>query len=145
MTHTYAIGGVVLAMAAVIVACAPARGLPESVPAAPTVSPALPARLEISLRNVLWQTLPDEVYTAFVGPDDRVWYVLQGSLKLPAAQALIEREFRQGSPQVAGLRPVLFEQDGRVWFEEGRRTLWGYDGRTWVSATLSTWVQRGTL
>jgi hypothetical protein len=34
-------------------------------------------RLDIALRPVRWQPLPDQVEAVFVGPDQRVWYLLE--------------------------------------------------------------------
>lgn len=104
--------------------------------------PAIPAeRPPIELRNVNWQALPPHVKDAFVGPDGRVWYSVGGS-SAPSPDALrrlIEREFLKRSPQIDGASVILFEPTGRVWFVDHagwRRTIIGYDGRTWTERPL---------
>src|SRR4051794_25509807 len=69
-----------------------------------------PPRLEINLRPVRWQPLPDDVRTVYVGPDQRCWYQLERPIYRPPApgdtppppldpndvgpiEATIEREF----------------------------------------------------
>ncbi|MFI5381884.1 MAG: hypothetical protein ACHRHE_21505 [Tepidisphaerales bacterium] len=90
-------------------------------------------RVECTIRNVLWQPLPDEVRAVYVGPDKRLWLEVgyrYGDGDVAAARKLLEREFRQPMPQLWGLRPVLFEPDGQVWFAvHFAQTLLGYDGR----------------
>src|SRR5688572_12379302 len=119
-----------------------------AVPAVLASGEELPARVEINLRLVLWQPLPDVVKAVFVGPDQRVWYELDRPPAKPPepgrprpdendagpTKRLIEREFAERSPQVVGARPCLFEKGGgRVWFvSDFPHRLLGWDGRTWV-------------
>ena len=95
--------------------------------------------VDITLRNVLWQALPDEVRAVYVGPDQRTWYELRYEpwpmpIDWAHLRGIIEREFRKDSPQVLGVRPVLFESNGRVWFggTYSPSMLLGYDGHTWI-------------
>jgi hypothetical protein len=105
-----------------------------------------PARLDLALADVRWQTLPDAVECAFVAPDQRVWYqvdpapvqVRRGEYDAAPIKAIVEREFHRHQPQITGARPVLFERgDGgrlaRVWFLcRFPHRLLGWDGKTWV-------------
>jgi hypothetical protein len=94
-------------------------------------SPQLP---EITLKNIRWQTLPDAVEAAYVGPDQRVWYEIRVTSSFPDAatmKTVVEQEFRKESPRVFGLHPSLFESGGRVWFSNVTY-LAGYDGKTWI-------------
>ncbi|HET6441528.1 MAG TPA: hypothetical protein VFH53_04050, partial [Phycisphaerae bacterium] len=96
---------------------------------------APPEHVDITLRNVLWQTLPDEVRAVYVGPDERIWYELRYEawpIDWAHLRGVIEREFRKEAPQVLGVRPVLFESNGRVWFSDIYSMLLGYDGHTWI-------------
>jgi hypothetical protein len=103
-----------------------------SVPSVRGAAPPEPIRL----RHVLWQALPEEVQAVYVGPDGRVWYELAGhGLESSSAnvRGLIEQQFRSETPQLAGIRPVLFEPGGRIWFvTESRTKLFGYDGESWI-------------
>jgi hypothetical protein len=98
------------------------------------------ARPALVLRDVMWQMLPNEVRGVSVGPDDRLWIEVDGpEVELAGAKETIAREFARPSPQLAGVRPVLFEPGGRVWFR-GRtnRFVLGYDGREWVEKQLES-------
>ena len=93
-------------------------------------------RVDCTIRNVRWQPLPDDVRSVYVSPDQRVWLEVghrYGDGDVAAARKLIEREFRQPMPQLWGVRPVLFEPDGRVWFDViFAQTLLGYDGKEFI-------------
>lgn len=114
----------------------PAENLPPPPRRAQEEAPAGPPRPYSPLRNVLWQTLPEEVTTVAVGPDGRAWHVLNilhnRAATVAEVRECVEREFDRPAPQVADCIPVLFEPGGRVWFKIGGRCLLGYDGRTWV-------------
>jgi hypothetical protein len=124
---------------------APAEG-PVSVsnPQSAIRNPQLP---DITLKNVRWQELPEEVETVFIGPDQRVWYKLrhpEGLDDLAAIKKMIEGEFAKPAPQLFGAEVALFEPGGRVWFfTHDRKTILGYDGRAWVEHTLPDehWLQ----
>jgi hypothetical protein len=106
-------------------------------PATQAVPP--PERVEWSLRNVLWQTLPDGIQAVFVGPDQRLWFQLRytGPADLASMRQRIEREFRQKNPQIWGAWPVLFQAGGRVWFQTAdREHILGYDGRDWTERSV---------
>jgi hypothetical protein len=98
-------------------------------------------RLAITLANTRWQALPREVERVYVGPDDRTWYVVQRTgpaLSIPAIKRHIEREFRQKSPQVSGVKLTLFEPSGRVWFySPADSALLGYDGKEWIEYAIA--------
>jgi hypothetical protein len=84
-------------------------------------TPGLPPPVEIKLRDVLVQDLPEEVQRVYAGPDGRVWCVLDdrdygGSDNLAQVKKRIEEQFDSSTPQIAGAKPVLFENNGRVWF-----------------------------
>src|SRR5438105_898641 len=101
-------------------------------------APAEAARLEMGIRDVLWQELPRAVRQAVLAPDGRVWYVLAsapesgtpGPVDAAVVRRAIEREFRKVDPQVTDAVPALFEASGRVWFitTDGTKLL-GYDGK----------------
>ncbi len=84
------------------------------------------------LRNVMWQTLPAEYESVFVGPDSRIWWEKHdGRLRpeLDVVRLNIKQQFNQESPVLNGSRPVLFEPGGRVWFQDfSNQYLIGYDG-----------------
>jgi hypothetical protein len=117
---------------------------PAAAPGGPTPTapapPPLPEPLRIKLRNVLWQTLPQEIQRVWVGPDDRVWYQRRCTGPQPTTadvRRVIEREFDQESPVLWGAVPALFEPKGRVWFlfesqENNHNLIGGYDGKTWI-------------
>lgn len=96
------------------------------------------ARPGVALRDVLWQLLPDDVRSVSVGPDDRIWIELDGADVEPAAaKETIAREFSRPVPHLVGVRPVLFEPGGRVWFSSRtNRFLLGHDGREWVEKQI---------
>jgi hypothetical protein len=98
------------------------------------------ARPALVLRDVMWQMLPNEVRGVSVGPDDRLWIEVDGpEVELAGAKETIAREFARPSPQLAGVRPVLFEPGGRVWFRgRSNRFLLGYDGREWIEKQLES-------
>jgi hypothetical protein len=90
----------------------------------------LPPRLDITIRPVRWQSLPEQVKQVYIGPDQRLWCVLSAAdqkVSLELTKRSIAREFSQAMPQIIGARPALFEKSGRVWFiAEGGRTLLAY-------------------
>lgn len=95
-----------------------------------------PDRLDIQLANVRWQHMQREVQGVCVGPDGRTWYQLGPELKgrsLAQIKSRLEREWKEPSPQIAGVELALLEPGGRAWFltQFGRSVL-GYDGKTWV-------------
>jgi hypothetical protein len=114
---------------------------PPSSAAPPAAAPSddLPAPIDLKIRDVLWQVLPERVQAAFAGPDGRAWFELSGGgLDVAQVKRLIAREFAKPQPQLVGARPVLFEPGGRVWFAVRAKdkrtlcTLLGYDGRDWT-------------
>jgi hypothetical protein len=88
---------------------------------------------EFKPRDVMWQALPEQVRTVFVGPDDRVWQQMKHPAQkenLETARKIIKREFSKPAPQLFGVRPALFEPKGRVWFvTHSQTTILGYDGK----------------
>lgn len=118
----------------------------------PTGPDGLPLSIDIPLRDVRWQPLPQQVKQVFVGPDQRVWHVMSlpttpWSQSPPGERAdrtvvkrLIEREFARPAPQLWWARPALFEKAGRVWFitSDGQHLL-GYSGvpGNWLERSLA--------
>src|SRR4051812_28436375 len=104
--------------------------------------PAPPEPIDIPIKNVLWQPLPDEVHAVYVGPDDRAWFEVEDPRfadDFATIQKLVEREFKRPMPQLFGTRPILFEPDGRVWFHMGYSSvLAGYDGKEWITYDTRT-------
>jgi|GEM_PF-3720517 len=103
---------------------------------------AEPKRLRIDVPNYRWQALPREVTSVTIGPDQRVWHQLvlplAGTPAVPQAeaQAAIELEFKNQSPQIRGAELALLDHAGRAWFYfEHRRKLLGYDGERWIEPT----------
>ena len=90
----------------------------------------------IDLTNEMWQILPDDVKNVFVGPDDRIWYLLNHPAKkedLPHVYKILKEQFSKDSPQLYGAYPALFETNGRVWFiTHSQKVLIGYDGHEWI-------------
>lgn len=80
--------------------------------------------------------LPEYVRAVYRGPDGRIWYQLSGdSLGRSDSQlkGLLEAEYRQTTPQIAGASLALLESNGRAWFYNNDATvLWGYDGEHWI-------------
>jgi hypothetical protein len=100
----------------------------------------------LTLRDVLWQWLPEEVESVEVGPDDRLWLVLASPYPwhtIDSAKAAIMEVFAKPTPRLAGIRPVLFEPGKRIWFSvDPGRILLGFDGTTWIENVLP---QRSTF
>ena len=88
------------------------------------------------LRDVLWQVLPREIESVFVGPDKRIWWTLERQAPFNNLNVLvnvIREQFHSKSPVLYGVRPALFEPGGRVWFIDGfERYLIGYDGEKMI-------------
>jgi hypothetical protein len=117
---------------------------PKTQPA--QAAPSAGSRLDITIRDVLWQELPRAVRQAVLSPDGRVWYVLasarkpgeSGPVDVPVVRGDIEREFRQPDPQIIDAVPALFEPSGRTWFiTTDHSKLLGYDGKAWVERSPS--------
>ncbi len=107
--------------------------------------------MEVNLENLRWQALPQEIKSAAVSPDQRVWYLMAmpaGAVEMrqSAVRQVVEREFAKPSPQLQGVSCVFFESEGnegqsraklkRVWMLCGERRrpdmLVGYDGKQWM-------------
>ena len=134
--NTWAMLAVALSAAAVL----GAARCPAGEAAAPPPGP--PERIDLALRNVLWQTLPDAVQAVSVGPDQRLWCQLRyaGPEDLAAIRQRIEREFGEKNPQISGASPVLFQSSGRVWFQTAdRKRILGYDGHTWAEQAAAAY------
>jgi hypothetical protein len=107
----------------------------------------LPPHVEINVRNVLWQFLPEGVEEVSVGPDQRTWYIMTAPPEWPAdigsIKRLIEREFPKQNPQLCVAVPILFEPGGRVWFlapaNASVQALLGYDGHSWIERHAAKW------
>ena len=88
------------------------------------------------LRDVLWQALPREIKSVFVGPDKKTWWILKRQAPFNNLNVLvnvIREQFHSKSPVVYGVRPALFEPGGRVWFiDDFDRYLIGYDGEKMI-------------
>ena len=95
---------------------------------------------QVKLRDAMWQDLPSQVYSVFVGPKDRVWYQLCHPAKkedLDLVRTIIRREFSKPTPQLFGVRPALFEPGGRVWFvPRSGKVLLGYDGKALIEKNM---------
>lgn len=103
---------------------------------------APPETVEVRLRPVRWQALPDAVHAVYVGPDQRVWYELFSANPPKDAAELkrrVESQFDRRAPQLDGATPLLFEPGGRVWFRGWgvtQQTIFGYDGKQWTERQL---------
>src|SRR3954453_21052422 len=92
-----------LCPAILIVGAGPATKPSATKPA--TTKPAAKDHVDIALRNVRWQALPDAVHRVYAGPDGRVWYELfctespEDSAEL---RKRVEREFNKPAPQLYG-------------------------------------------
>lgn len=88
------------------------------------------------LDDTRWQVLPDQIKSVHVGPDDRAWFqVIKEEVEPDYIQIkeVIAEQFDKASPMLQNAYPVLFEDNGRVWFSESeRRLLLGYDGESWI-------------
>jgi len=95
-----------------------------------------PRRLPLEPAAGRWQLLPEYVRAVYRGPDGRIWYQLSGDrLGRSDSQlkSLLEAEYRQTAPQIAGASLALLESNGRAWFYNNDATvLWGYDGQRWI-------------
>jgi len=81
--------------------------------------PDLPPRIDIKLKDVRWQALPEQVESVYVDFNDRVWY----SLRSPAPGAdlaflkkRVARVVHDNAPHVWGLRVVHVERSRMTWF-----------------------------
>jgi len=115
-----------------------------------------PTRIDLQLRKVVRQELPDRVRDVRSGPDGRIWLEVKAAgeqVSLPAARKAVEREYDRDRPQVIGLIIVGWGRDGRIWLYrvrgpmQGRGTLLGYDGEEWVQKKLDDYlvVQRSPI
>lgn len=104
------------------------------------------------LDKVRRQTLPEEILRVNIGPDGRIWYRtkhprLSGQDRpefhtpgkkmsrgdhVRLIRKVIEQEFSKSTPHIYGVHPVLFESNGRVWFQYRDDTLFAYDGVRWI-------------
>ncbi|MGB6044784.1 MAG: hypothetical protein WBF93_16635, partial [Pirellulales bacterium] len=109
-------------------------------------------RVELGLREVRWQLLPERIAHVAISPDQRIWSVLnradQSPVQFPPeTRQLVEREFSKPSPQLHGIKRLYFEAESRtapgntklrrVWVacrEAPRKdtVLLGYDGKHWT-------------
>ncbi len=104
-----------------------------------------PPRLDISLKNVRWQSLPKEVRRVYVAPDGRVWCVRGWPGAVSSVSEIkqhIESEFRQPMPQIQKAQLLLFEPGGRVWFSANNAQtadilLLGYNGQDWLESKIT--------
>lgn len=112
---------------------------------------AIAPPIEITLADVRWQALPEQIESAAVSPDQRVWYIVRGPSRSPQMQQaeiqhVVEREFAKPSPQLQGIQGIFFETPGtsseqqtklkRVWVfcreVLNCDLLLGYDGKQWI-------------
>lgn len=102
--------------------------------AAVSVAAPIPETIEYPKRR--WAALSPEVRLVVESPDGRLWRHIE-SADAEAAErdprGHIEKTFHAKSPYVTSWKPVLFDSAGRVWFEDGKGKLFGYDGKTWIS------------
>ena len=98
----------------------------------------------VPLQDIRWQPLPQTVRGAFVAPDGRVWYRdesrTERNTTVVDLKRMIASEFRQPTPRINEIEPVLFEPSGRVWFSlrrAGHSMLVGYDGKTWTDYAIA--------
>ena len=102
--------------------------------------PAPAPEQEPILKDAMWQVLPDEIESAFAGPDGRAWFVKGRWVQVEsdAIRLCIAEQFNRNEPVLRGCRPVLFEPGGRVWFSDAAAsTLLGYDGNQWIKHLIS--------
>jgi hypothetical protein len=97
--------------------------------------------LHESVRAV-YQLLHESVRAVYQGPDDRLWYQLNGD-SLGRSESQIRQslaaEYRQPSPRISGAALALLEPSGRAWFYVNQaREVWGYDGQKWIERRASS-------
>lgn len=104
------------------------------------------------VRNVRWQTLPNNVRSVSVGPDGRIWQMFTETVGTPAGTNVpkdeIAGEFKAATPRLRDVKPILFEPGGRVWFQpRSTRLVVGYDGANWIEqpAAKGGWFTGGNL
>jgi hypothetical protein len=96
-----------------------------------------PVADEVTLPAVRWDHLSIEARVAAIDPKGRVWYDLYDEvLERPPLDELkrrLEPVFVAKSPRIRNADLALLEDEGRAWFYNvGRRTLLGYDGKRWI-------------
>jgi hypothetical protein len=98
----------------------------------------------VPLQNIRWQPLPVTIRGVFVAPDGRAWYrdesPTERNTTVVDLKRTIASEFRQPTPRINEIEPVLFEPSGRVWFSlrrAGHSMLVGYDGKTWTDYAIA--------
>ena len=87
-----------------------------------------------------WKLLPDDVSSVYIGPDKRLWLQkpAKGDTSVEFYTHQIVTQFHEKKPEVRGCKPVLFEDNERVWFlEMNKHLLFGYDGSSFVTNTLT--------
>jgi len=109
-------------------------------------------RVDLELRDVRWQLLPNRVAKVATSPDGRVWTVLNKAPDAPfhfvaETKKIVEREFSKPSPQLCDIQRLFFEAESfsgpgnkklrRVWVScrQGHgqpNVLVGYDGKSWT-------------
>jgi len=118
-----------------IMLCAPVVILMLACPASLAVEAADNFQPPV-LRDVMWQVLPDNIRSVFVGPDKRIWWQIDHGREKPDVadiQEIIEGRFGSEAPEIYGARIALFEPGGRVWFiDHSGKYLLGYDGERWL-------------
>lgn len=114
---------------------------PSAIGSATTV-PSL-RRVDVPIRPVFIQTLPDEISEVLVGPDQRLWckiVVPRSTLYINEIIRSWETEWGREMPQLQMLAPVLLEPGGRMWLVSsfsGRSVLRGWDGKNWIEHELT--------
>ncbi|NQT19701.1 MAG: hypothetical protein HQ592_08345 [Planctomycetes bacterium] len=93
------------------------------------------------LRDVMWQVLPDNIRSVYVGPDGRLWWQIDHRREEPEIgkiREIIERQFGNESPVIYGARIALFEPGGRTWFiDHSGKHLIAYDGKRWIERQVT--------
>ncbi|MGC3971991.1 MAG: hypothetical protein QM775_33010 [Pirellulales bacterium] len=99
------------------------------------------AAQETVLPESRWDVLPDWVYEAYVDHGGRLWTRGRRNIQDPRLDEgleLIEAAYAAKSPQLAGVRFALFDEQQRAWFyDSAQRRLIGYDGRQWIVRKLA--------